>query len=262
MGIQALQPVRPAVEALDDPVLLGRSLGFFNWVFAHYFRVEVIGLEQLPAGASLLVSNHGGFIPWDGAMIHAAIWRAKGRHPRFLVTSWAFTVKGLGGFLRRTGNVPASPETAARLLAQGEIVGTFPEGVDGVAKPLWRRYQPERFREGFARLALKQRVPIVPISVVGSEDSYPIVANWAWLGRKLGGEALPITLFWPWLGPLGLFPLPVKWIIRIHAPVNVPPLPASEGFDTTTVSRVARQVERTIDEGVQAARRWRHFLFF
>jgi len=130
-----LKPLLPVEVDLDDPIFLERSLAFFNWMFEHYFRVKVIGLEHLPSGASLLVSNHGGFIPWDGAMIHAAIWRESGRHPRFLVTSWAFTVKGLGGFLRRTGNVPASPETAARLLAQGEIVGTFPEGVAGVAKP-------------------------------------------------------------------------------------------------------------------------------
>ena len=231
-------------------------------MFDHYFRVEVVGLEHLPAGPSLLVSNHGGFIPWDGAMIHTAIWRATGRHPRFLVTSWAFTLKGLGTFLRRTGNVPASPETAARLLADGEIVGTFPEGVDGVAKPIWHRYRPERFREGFARLALKERVPIVPISVVGSEDSYPIVANWAWLGRKLGGEALPITPFWPLLGPLGLVPLPVKWVIRIHTPVNVPAAAASTGLDAAEVSRVAQQVERTIDEGVKSSLRRRRGLFF
>lgn len=231
-------------------------------MFDHYFRVEVTGLEHLPAGPCLLVSNHGGFIPWDGAMIHAAIWRATGRHPRFLVTSWAFTVKGLGTFLSRTGNVPASPETAAQMLAQGEIVGTFPEGVDGVAKPIWHRYRPERFREGFARLALKERVPIIPISVVGSEDSYPIVANWAWLGRKLGGEALPITPFWPLLGPVGLVPLPVKWLIQLHAPVNVPPASAAAGWDATTVSRLAHQVQRTIDEGVQTSRRRRRRLFF
>ncbi len=256
-SIQAIKPVPPADEPFDDPVFLGRSLGFFNWMFKHYFRVAVIGLEHLPAGPSLLVSNHGGFIPWDGAMIHTAIWRATGRHPRFLVTSWAFTVKGLGGFLRRTGNVPASPQEAARLLARGDIVGTFPEGVDGVAKPIWHRYRPERFREGFARLGLKEQVPIVPISVVGSEDSYPIVANWAWLGRKLGGEALPITLFWPLLGPMGLIPLPVKWIIQVHAPVNVPVAPPASSLDRGMVSSLARQVERTIDEGVHASLRRR-----
>lgn len=237
-------------------------MGFFLWMFRHYFRVEVRGLEHLPPGGVLLVSNHGGFIPWDGAMIHAAIFQASGRHPRFLVTDWAFTVKGLGRFLRRTGNLPASPEAAGRLLRAGEIVGTFPEGVDGVGKPIWHRYRQERFREGFARLALKEGVPLVPVSVVGSEDSYPIIANWRWLGRKLGGEALPITLFWPWLGPLGLLPLPVKWIIEFHQPVNVPPLPRSAALNPAEVSRMALGVDQVIDRGVHQSLRRRRFLFF
>lgn len=251
-----------AEPAVGDPVFLGKALGFFLWMYRHYFRVEVRGIENLPDGPFLLVSNHGGFIPWDGAMIHAAIFSATGRHPRFLVTDWAFTVKGLGSFLRRTGNVPASPETGGRLLRSGEIVGTFPEGVDGVAKPIWHRYRPARFREGFARLALREGVPLVPVSVVGSEDTYPIVANWRWLGRRLGGEALPITFFWPWLGPLGLVPLPVKWIIEFHPARNVPPAPPSLALDPPKVTELALEVEAAIGRGVRSGLRRRRFLFF
>ncbi len=241
---------------------LDRARPLFEWVYEHYFRVEASGLESLPPGPMLLVSNHGGFIPWDGAMIHVAVWKQTGRHPRFLVTPWAFTIPGLSQLLSRSGNVPALPRIALELLKAGEIVGTFPEGVPGVAKPIWRRYRPERFGRGFARTALQTGVPIIPISVVGSEDAYPIIANWRWLGRKLGGEALPITLFWPWLGPLGLLPLPVKWVIRFHPPVNVPPGSPAEAQDRTAVAQLVRRVQETIVRGVQEGLRRRRFIFF
>lgn len=112
------------------------------------------------------------------------------------------------------------------------------------------------------RTAFLAGVPIVPISVVGSEDSYPVIANWRWLGRKLGGEALPLTPFWPLLGPLGLLPLPAKWVIHFHPPVLPPPGAPALASDRDTVEQVVREVEATVTGGIAEGLRRRRGVFF
>ena len=112
-----------------------------------------------------------------------------------------------------------TPHNCAQMLHHGECVAVFPEGVRGMNKLYRDRYQLQRFGTGFMRLALETRTPIVPVAIVGSEEQQPGFANLAGLARLLGMPAFPITLGFPWLGPLGLLPMPVKYRIYFGEPI-------------------------------------------
>ncbi len=124
--------------------------------------------------------------------------------------------------MRRVGGVPASPHNAARLLEQDELVMVFPEGVKGTGKPFIERYRLQRFgRGGFVEIALRTGSPIVPVAVVGSEEIYPKLAESPALARAVGAPFVPITPTFPWLGPLGLVPLPSRWRIEFCEPIDL-----------------------------------------
>ena len=107
------------------------------------------------------------------------------------------------------------------MLRGGELVGVWPEGFKGIGKPYSERYKLQRFgRGGFVSAALRTGVPIVPLSVVGAEEIYPLVGNVPSLARLLGIPYIPITPFFPALGPLGLVPLPSKWILEFGEPIR------------------------------------------
>lgn len=125
-------------------------------------------------------------------------------------------------FLRRTGQTLGHQDDTLRLLRAGELVLVFPEGIRGTGKPWSERYRLRRFgRGGFVEVAMRAGAPIIPVSVVGSEETYPMLADIRGLAQLLGMPYFPITPTWPLLGPLGLLPLPSKWLITFHAPVNV-----------------------------------------
>jgi len=119
----------------------------------------------------------------------------------------------------RSGSVTGTPKNCVDLLEADECVIAFPEGIRGMNKLVWDRYQLAEFGHGFMRLALSTRTPIVPIAVIGSEEQAPGIANLESFGRLFGMPAFPITLTWPWLGPLGLLPLPVKYHIHFGEPM-------------------------------------------
>jgi 1-acyl-sn-glycerol-3-phosphate acyltransferase len=144
----------------------------------------------------------------------------------------------------RVGGVRASTETALPLLEQGELLAVFPEGLKGVGKMYRERYRLSRFgRGGFARLARAARVPMIPVAIVGAEEIHPIVGKLTTLSAPLGLPYIPITPTFPWLGPLGLLPVPTKWTIQIGAPIP-PPL---EGGDEPATTRAAEDVRSAID---------------
>jgi 1-acyl-sn-glycerol-3-phosphate acyltransferase len=133
---------------------------------------------------------------------------------------WLPTVPWVNLFMTRTGSVVGTPKNCADLLAMDEAVIAFPEGIRGMNKLIWDRYQLQEFGHGFMRLALATRTPIVPIAVVGSEEQAPGIANLQALGRLVGMPAFPVTLTWPWLGPLGMIPLPTKYRIYFGEPMQ------------------------------------------
>jgi 1-acyl-sn-glycerol-3-phosphate acyltransferase len=191
-------------------------------MFRRWWRVEVAGIENLPrSGGALLVSNHAGVLPWDGAMIKVAVFDAVDRHARALVATWFGELPVASWFLRRTGQAPGHPDDTLRLLRSGELVLVFPEGVKGTGKMWNERYRLRRFgRGGFVEVAARAGVPILPVSVVGSEETYPMIGDLRSIAQLLGMPYFPITPTWPLLGPLGLVPLPSKWRITFHPAVD------------------------------------------
>ena len=249
---------RGADYAVDDfgfdPQWTESFLDVFMILYREYWRVETTGVENVPAnGRALLVSNHAGVLPWDGTMIKTAIFaeHPHPRHVRALVASMFLGMPVLSWFLRRTGQTVGHPDDTRRLLERDELVLVFPEGVRGTGKNFKDRYRLRRFgRGGFVATAIKSRAPIIPVSVVGSEEIYPMVADVAPLARFFGLPYFPVTPFWPWLGPLGMIPLPSKWRIQFHAPIHVEDNPPEAADDQNLVMALADEVRDTIQQGI------------
>jgi len=153
----------------------------------------------------------------------------------------------VGELARKGGATLASIEDAERMLSRGELVGVWPEGFKGIGKPFSERYKLQRFgRGGFVSAALRTRVPIVPCSVVGAEEIYPLVGNIPSVARLLGMPYIPITPFFPWLGPLGMIPLPSKWLIEFGEPIRTDSYADGAADDPMLVFNVTDQVRETI----------------
>jgi 1-acyl-sn-glycerol-3-phosphate acyltransferase len=217
----------PAQGASTDPFGLDLEVRelvtpAFRFLHDRYWRIEVSGAHHVAAdGPVLLVANHSGALPFDGAMIVTALQLLRRRVVRFLYDRFVEAVSPLDAFYRKVGGVTASRENAQALLRMGEAVLLFPEGISGVAKPFSERYRLRPFSPGFARLAMQFDVPVVPVAVVGAEEIYPLVGRAEGVGKALGVPYLPITPFFPLLGLLGALPLPTKWFIRFGPPVRL-----------------------------------------
>ncbi|MDF1606148.1 1-acyl-sn-glycerol-3-phosphate acyltransferase [Nocardioides sp. YIM 152315] len=215
-----------------------------------WFRIEVRGIENLPAdGGALVVSNHSGTIPVDGLMTMVSIHDHTGRFLRPLGADLVFRLPFVSSMARRSGATLACHEDAERMLRNGELVGVWPEGFKGIGKPYAERYKLQRFgRGGFVAAAVRTGVPIVPLSVVGAEEIYPLVGNLPSLARLLGVPYIPITPFFPVLGPLGLVPLPSKWLLEFGEPIRTDEFDAGAAEDPMLVFNVTDQVRETIQQ--------------
>ncbi len=213
-----------------------------------WFRLEVRGLENIPAeGGALVVSNHSGTVPLDGLMTMLAVHDKAHRSLRPLGADLVFKMPIVSSLARKSGATLACVEDAERMLSGGELVGVWPEGFKGIGKPFSERYKLQRFgRGGFVSAALRTGVPIIPLSVVGAEEIYPLVGNVPSLARLLGVPYIPITPFFPWLGPLGMVPLPSKWILEFGEPIRTDSYDATEAEDPMLVFNVTDQVRETI----------------
>ncbi len=246
--------LEPAARGDDfgfDPQFTERIKGIALWVYRNYFRVEVDGIRNVPAtGRALLTANHAGVIPYDGAMIRTAIIaeHPRPRHARMLVVDWAFALPFTSMLLTKTGNVLAHPDNAATLLEGGELVGVFPEGVKGAAKHYRNRYRVQRLgRGGFVQVALRTRSPIVPVAVVGAEEVHPVIFEARPFARLFGLPTAPITPTFPWLGLLGLVPLPSKWFIAFGKPIDV----SHFGPDAAENPRLVLELSEHVREWIQ-----------
>jgi 1-acyl-sn-glycerol-3-phosphate acyltransferase len=213
-----------------------------------WFRIEVRGIENIPTeGGALVVSNHSGTIPVDGLMTMVSIHDQTGRFLRPLGADLVFKSPVVSTLARKGGTTLACHEDAERLLRGGELVGVWPEGFKGIGKPYAERYKLQRFgRGGFVSAALRTQVPIIPLSVVGAEEIYPLVANLPSLARVLGLPYLPITPLFPWLGPLGMVPLPSKWLLEFGEPIRTDEFDAGAAEDPMLVFNVTDEVRETI----------------
>ncbi|TNM36280.1 acyltransferase family protein [Nocardioides albidus] len=215
-----------------------------------WFRIEVRGVENIPAeGGALVVSNHSGTVPVDGLMTMVSIHDHTGRFLRPLGADLVFRLPVVGSVARKGGATLACSEDAERMLRGGELVGVWPEGFKGIGKPFSERYKLQRFgRGGFVSAALRTGVPIVPLSVVGAEEIYPLVGNIPSLARLLGVPYIPITPLFPLLGPLGLVPLPSKWLLEFGEPIRTDEYDDGAAEDPMLVFNVTDQVRETIQQ--------------
>ncbi|HET8645056.1 MAG TPA: lysophospholipid acyltransferase family protein, partial [Vicinamibacteria bacterium] len=233
-----------------DPVFAETLRPLFEFLYGMWWRVETAGVDRIPAsGPAIVVANHSGVLPYDGAMIKLAIRR---HHParrecRMLMLDMFALLPFLAPVLMRTGEVRASPENAERVLRQGGLVGVFPEGVKGVGKYFHQRYRLARFgRGGFVRLALRTGAPLIPAAVVGAEEIHPVIGRADWFGRWFGFPYFPITPTFPWLGPLGTVPLPSKWSIDFGEPLPLDQYGPEAADDPILVNHLAEEVRATL----------------
>ncbi|HET7292436.1 MAG TPA: lysophospholipid acyltransferase family protein [Vicinamibacteria bacterium] len=235
-----------------DPVFADTIAPFFEFLYSTWWRVEADGIQNLPdQGPALVVANHSGVLPYDGAMIKLAI---RHQHParrecRMLMLDMFALLPFLAPALTKHGEIRANPDNAERVLASGGLVGVFPEGIKGVGKRFKDRYRLARFgRGGFVRIALRTGAPIIPCAVVGAEEIHPIIARADWIGRPLGFPYFPLTPTFPWLGPLGFVPLPSKWSIEFADPIPTEGYGEEAADDPILVNRISEETRRTIQK--------------
>jgi 1-acyl-sn-glycerol-3-phosphate acyltransferase len=157
----------------------------------------------------------------------------------------------------------ATPEDTYRLLEMGELVAVFPEGFKGVGKGWRERYRLQRFgRGGFVETAIRAQVPIVPVAMVGSEEIYPMIADLRPLARLFGLPYFPITVLFPWLGALGMIPLPSKWIVEFCEPIRTDHLDPDSASDPMAVFEVTDQVRQSIQQTLLKNLRMRRSIFW
>jgi 1-acyl-sn-glycerol-3-phosphate acyltransferase len=238
-----------------DPELTERVLlALMRPIYHTWFRVEASGLDNVPSESSaLVVANHSGTIAFDAVMTQVALHdeHPAHRHLRMLGANLVFQTPFMGDVARKMGHTLACHPDAERLLSQGEVVGVWPEGFKGIGKPFSQRYKLQRFgRGGFVAAALRTRSPIVPTAIVGAEEIYPMVANAGILARIFGLPYFPITPTFPWLGPLGMVPLPSKWLIHFGEPIPTDHFPDGAADDPMIVFNLTDQVREQIQQSL------------
>jgi 1-acyl-sn-glycerol-3-phosphate acyltransferase len=247
---------------LTDNVLLN----LIRPLYEKYFRVEARGLERVPNdGGALIVANHSGTLPLDALMTQVALWdhHPVGRHLRMLAADVVFTTPYVGSYARKAGHTLACNPDALRLLAGGEVVGVWPEGFKGIGKPFSERYRLQRFgRGGFVSAALRTGTPIIPTAIVGAEEIYPKIGDIKPLARLLGIPYVPVTPTFPWLGPLGLVPLPSKWYIVFGEPIETSGYDPAAADDPMLVFNLTDQVRESIQDTLYRVLLQRRSVFF
>lgn len=239
-----------------DPDKLKEFAPIAVWLYRHYFRCEVFGIDNIPSGRMVVIANHSGQLPFDGMMIETA-FLLEAKQPRILrgmAERWSAELPFVSHLFARGGQVVGDPNTCRKLLEMDEAVIVFPEGVKGIVKLFHERYQLLKFGTGFMRLALQTKAPILPIAVIGAEEQAPSVANLAPLAKMLKLPALPLVL--PQIIPL---PLPVKYRIHIGEPLQF----EGDGTeDDDVIFEYVQQSKANLQHLIQEGLRQRESIFF
>ncbi len=232
-----------------------RSFGTFAYTMYRYFRPEIRGIDRLPAGRVLLIANHSGQLPFDGLVISAAclLDAQPPRWVRPMMERWVATLPFVNVFFSRAGAVVGDPVNCRNLLERDQTILVFPEGARGSGKPWSKRYQLQTFGRGFMRLALQTRTPIVPVAVVGAEESIISVTDLGPLAARLGVPYIPVPALLPVLGPLSLFPLPTKFYVDFGDPLTFEgPFDDEDEAIDAKVSVVRDTIDRMLQERLAA----------
>jgi 1-acyl-sn-glycerol-3-phosphate acyltransferase len=193
------------------PPTLRRTLALGGRVCDRYFRTRSYGVEGIPRdGPAILIANHGGALPIDAALLLLDVDRATGRMVRPIADRFIPSLPMISTYFARIGAVVGTHANVARLLARGELIAIWPEGAAGIAKPVRDRYQMKTWQVGHAELAIRYRAPIVPVAILGAEESWPVLGRITRLHR-LGIPFLPV--------PATPLPLPLRHHIHYGAPI-------------------------------------------
>lgn len=193
------------------PPTLRRTLALGGRLCDRYFRTRSYGVEVIPRdGPAILVANHGGALPIDAALLVLDVDRATGRIVRPIADRFVPSLPMISTWFARVGAVTGTHANVARLLARGELIAIWPEGASGIAKPVRERYQVKTWQVGHAELAIRHRAPIVPVAILGSEESWPVVGRITRFHR-FGIPFLPV--------PATPLPLPLRHYIHYGAPI-------------------------------------------
>jgi 1-acyl-sn-glycerol-3-phosphate acyltransferase len=236
----------------DEELMREVFLKLASPLYERYFRVRTIGIDRIPAeGAAMLVGNHSGAIALDAVMMQMAV---ASKHPqartvRNVGADLVFKLPFIGHVARKSGTVLACDEDTVELIRRGELVGVFPEGYKGVGKGWQDRYRLQRFgRGGFIEIALKTGCPIIPVAIVGAEEAYPMIYRSGLLARTLGVPYFPITPTFPLLGPLGLLPLPSRWVIEFGEPIPMHDHPEDAADDKMLVFDLVDEIRDRVQQ--------------
>lgn len=221
--LRLLSKIKTPDEFGMDPALVKMLRHIFQFLYDSWWNVKVTGIKYIPkSGPAIIAANHSGMLPYDAAMLNMAVFshHSHSRNVRFLVADFVEHFPVISRLIKKAGGVTASPENAEKLLQKKELVCIFPEGTRGIGKLYCERYKLQPFGHGgLVKLAIKEKVPVIPCAIIGAEEIHPILWKSEELGKKLGLPFFPVTPTFPALGIFGLIPLPSQWKIIFGKPV-------------------------------------------
>ncbi|HIA00999.1 MAG TPA: acyltransferase family protein [Myxococcales bacterium] len=263
-------PVDPEVEAaFAEAPIQTNDLGFDPWGFHpesakryysvakqlyRYFRPTVYGIENIPSGRVLLVPNHSGQLPYDGMVLAVAclMEASPARVVRPMAERWVPTLPWVNKAFSRSGVVLGDPINCRNLLEADNAILVFPEGARGLGTTWSNRYKLESFGRGFMRLALQTKTPIVPVGVIGAEESISSVYNIEWLAKLIGTPYVPIPPLLPLLGPLAYMPLPTRYHLHFGKPMLFDgPFDDEDEIIEAKTLKVKAAVQKLLNDGLQ-----------
>lgn len=197
-----------------DDLLYAVFPRFFMEILKKYFRLEIIGLENIPKNGPIIIApNHSGFSGFDALILAYILQQNTKLIPRVLTHHLWFLTEKTALPAKKFGFIEATYENGLKLLKKKNMIVLFPEGENGNFKPTLKRYQLQEFKRGFIRLAMQTQATIVPTIILGAEETHINLKKLKFT-KFLRGLVLPL--------PLNIIPLPAKWKIIFLKPEKLP----------------------------------------
>jgi 1-acyl-sn-glycerol-3-phosphate acyltransferase len=250
------EDLKATMPTSEDPwgVNLEKMKQYFQFVwpmYKHYFKVQLHGQENIQEENFLVVSNHSGQIAIDGMLITTA-FATELKPPRLLramVERFFIKLPFVNKWAQEGGAVLGDRQNCLNLLEKGNSILVFPEGVPGVAKSTKDFYHLQHFTNGFIRMALKAKVNILPVAVVGAEEYFPYVYQAKHLAKFFKVPALPLSM--------NYVPLPSPTDIYIGKPIILPSDISEDATDEVIaplVEKVKNEIQEMINQGLEKRR--------